>query len=283
LSLFVAFLTAFYTFRAFFMTFHGEEIVPHEVGDHAHESPQIMTLPLIALAVCAVLVGGMFVYDNFAGNRLFDFIGQTPSLAAGAIAETKVPGKFHLDVAALSTIVAVGGIVFAMYLYMGDRSEAVAAQHAFDLQGLQRYTDVQWVARLKQVPLIAGWERGLRSIGLGWLVALAGWLLGIFALMIAIPFTLGTFVTPYRLSLQKFFFDELYVWFIVRPCELLADIFYWLDKNCIDALVNFCGQIPRQLGNLFRALQMGLVQFYAVAMLLGAIVLLTAGMLWGAK
>ncbi len=57
MALFTAFLTAFYTFRAYFMTFHGEEVVPHEVGDHAHESPANMTGPLVVLAVCAVLVG----------------------------------------------------------------------------------------------------------------------------------------------------------------------------------------------------------------------------------
>ncbi|HZL89395.1 MAG TPA: proton-conducting transporter membrane subunit, partial [Pirellulaceae bacterium] len=38
-GLFAAFLTAFYTFRAFCLTFHGEERIPHEAGHHAHESP----------------------------------------------------------------------------------------------------------------------------------------------------------------------------------------------------------------------------------------------------
>ena len=46
-----AFLTAFYTFRAYFLTFWGEERVPEEAGGHAHESPPVMTVPLMILAV----------------------------------------------------------------------------------------------------------------------------------------------------------------------------------------------------------------------------------------
>ena len=46
-------LTAFYTFRAYFLTFWGEERIPHEAGHHAHESPPVMTVPLMVLAVGA--------------------------------------------------------------------------------------------------------------------------------------------------------------------------------------------------------------------------------------
>src|SRR5207247_1923428 len=42
-------LTAFYTFRAYFLTFHGETKIPAEAGDHPHESPPVMTIPLIVL------------------------------------------------------------------------------------------------------------------------------------------------------------------------------------------------------------------------------------------
>src|SRR5262249_8612677 len=41
-----AFLTAFYTFRAYFLTFWGEERFPPEAGDHPHESPPVMIIPL---------------------------------------------------------------------------------------------------------------------------------------------------------------------------------------------------------------------------------------------
>ncbi len=59
-GLFTALLTAFYTFRAFFLTFYGEERIPPEAGHHAHESPPVMTVPLVILAVCALGVGAVY-------------------------------------------------------------------------------------------------------------------------------------------------------------------------------------------------------------------------------
>ena len=56
-GLVTAFLTAFYTFRAFFKTFWGEERIPDEAGHHAHESPPVMYLPLVVLAVVRLGAG----------------------------------------------------------------------------------------------------------------------------------------------------------------------------------------------------------------------------------
>ena len=54
-----AFITAFYMFRLVFMTFHGPSNVEEHV--HPHESPKIMTLPLIVLALLA-LTGGFWAF-----------------------------------------------------------------------------------------------------------------------------------------------------------------------------------------------------------------------------
>jgi len=56
-ALVTAGLTAFYTFRAYFRTFWGITKIPPEAGEHAHESPSVMTVPLIVLALGAVFVG----------------------------------------------------------------------------------------------------------------------------------------------------------------------------------------------------------------------------------
>src|SRR5215467_4533538 len=56
-GMFTAGLTAFYTFRGFFLTFFGEERIPHEAGHHAHESPPAMTVPLMILSVFAAGIG----------------------------------------------------------------------------------------------------------------------------------------------------------------------------------------------------------------------------------
>src|SRR5205823_6881268 len=83
-ALVTAGLTAFYTFRAYFLTFWGEEKIPHEAGHHAHESPPIMTVPLMVLAVCALGIGlvvGNPVTHGFQ-SYLEDHYFTLPTLAA---------------------------------------------------------------------------------------------------------------------------------------------------------------------------------------------------------
>jgi NADH-quinone oxidoreductase subunit L len=117
-------MTAFYTFRAFFMTFYGEERIPHEAGHHAHESPWPMTLPLVVLAIAAFAVGRWCEMDHWFAHLL----EQTPSLAY--VSQPHLPsslrgpfGEFHVDIAALSSLVALAGIALAAFLYLGDRRE----------------------------------------------------------------------------------------------------------------------------------------------------------------
>jgi NADH-quinone oxidoreductase subunit L len=52
-----AFMTAFYMFRLIFLTFHGESRASAEVQAHVHESPKVMTVPLVLLAIPAALAG----------------------------------------------------------------------------------------------------------------------------------------------------------------------------------------------------------------------------------
>jgi NADH-quinone oxidoreductase subunit L len=74
--------------------------------------------------------------------------------------------------------------------------------------------------------------------------------------------------------------DEIYEAVIVRPLRRLADGLYLFDRHVIDGLVNSCGQLPRALGGLLRTLQMGLVQFYGLAMVLVVVVVLAARLIW---
>lgn len=67
---FSAALTAFYMFRLWYMTFAGEP-QDHHRYDHAHESPQVMTGPLVLLAVFAVIAG--WGLPNFAPGPLSNF------------------------------------------------------------------------------------------------------------------------------------------------------------------------------------------------------------------
>lgn len=72
-----AFVTALYTFRAFFLTFHGKDNVPQEIKKHLHESPWVMTLPLILLAIPSVVIGFVLIQPlvysqpGLLGNTIF--------------------------------------------------------------------------------------------------------------------------------------------------------------------------------------------------------------------
>ena len=129
IALFTAFLTAFYTFRAYFMTFFGDLEVPYEAGDHAHEAPPSMWVPLAILAVFAFAVG----FTLELTHAFSHFIAQTPSLAnAMAAATPQAGGPMHKDVAITSSIIALAGIGIAAFLYLGDQKEATALAKLFD-------------------------------------------------------------------------------------------------------------------------------------------------------
>ncbi len=71
-----AFVTAVYTFRALFLTFHTEDRVAPELEGKVHESPWVVLLPLVALAVPSVIAGALLI-----GPMLF----STPRLLDGSI------------------------------------------------------------------------------------------------------------------------------------------------------------------------------------------------------
>jgi NADH-quinone oxidoreductase subunit L len=80
----------------------------------------------------------------------------------------------------------------------------------------------------------------------------------------------------YQLSLNKFYVDELYGAFILGPLAVLTHASRIFDYFLVDGLVDLLGQVPRLIGSLFRPVQNGLVQFYALAMMLGLTVFLLA-------
>jgi len=80
----------------------------------------------------------------------------------------------------------------------------------------------------------------------------------------------------YQLSVNKFHVDELYYALIVKPLTALAGLLRVLDLYVVDSLVDLVAHLPRLLGLVLRPIQNGLVQFYALAMILGLTVFLAA-------
>ncbi|MBT6918665.1 MAG: NADH-quinone oxidoreductase subunit L [Planctomycetaceae bacterium] len=119
MALVTAGLTAFYTFRAVFMTFTGPLRVPEEAGNHAHESPSAMTTPLIVLAVPAIFIG----FILFATEGLAHFLAATPSFTAPSVVSTATASAFHWDLAIQGTLAAALGVVIAAVGHLGRRSD----------------------------------------------------------------------------------------------------------------------------------------------------------------
>jgi NADH-quinone oxidoreductase subunit L len=80
----------------------------------------------------------------------------------------------------------------------------------------------------------------------------------------------------YQLSLNRFHLDELYDFFIIKPATGVAAFCRIFDQYVLDSLIDLVAQVPRVFGLLFRPMQNGLVQFYALAMLLGLTAFLVA-------
>jgi NADH-quinone oxidoreductase subunit L len=148
--LFGVFITALYTFRMIFMTFHGPErfrqVAAHDEHGHEahhddhghghavepHESPAVVTGPLIALAIPSVVIGfltvGAVVFGSYFGDAIFvleknDVIGEIPfhdPVAFALHGMTQPP--FHL---------ALAGVVTAWVFFLWKPSLADSAERMF--------------------------------------------------------------------------------------------------------------------------------------------------------
>jgi NADH-quinone oxidoreductase subunit L len=216
MSLFTAGLTAFYTFRAVFMTFTGPLRVPEEAGHHAHESPPVMTYPLMILAVASAFSGLLIFFTDALGS----FLPATPSLWAASVAATAVPHAFHVDIALQGTLAAAIGIAIAAYGHYGRRSDEPQM------------------------------ERLLGPVG--------------------------------TLFENRFYIDELYTAAVVRPLEAIAGLSALFDRFVVDGLVDGIARIPLAAAELVRRLQSGLVQRYALAGVMGVLVIV-ASLVWSMK
>jgi NADH-quinone oxidoreductase subunit L len=162
--LFTAFLTAYYTFRLYFRVFEGPTVVPSPPADaHAHDShghdehalhnhePTVMILPLVLLAIGAVLAG----YINFPSHMLGHFLGQSPSLQLAYNVSEKAYGhenvnpvplgakdlrdaemreeehRSHFWFMIVSGAIALSGIGLAYRVHLKDRAaaERLAGRH----------------------------------------------------------------------------------------------------------------------------------------------------------
>jgi NADH-quinone oxidoreductase subunit L len=128
-------LTAFYTFRAYFMTFWGPKRLPAEAGEHPHDAPPVMAWPLRLLAVAALSIGLITGITHWFAR----YLQHTPGL------EPEEHLVFHVDLMVLSGVVALAGIAAAWWVYVRRKGLATGiasrAPFLYDLSAKKFFLD----------------------------------------------------------------------------------------------------------------------------------------------
>jgi NADH-quinone oxidoreductase subunit L len=255
-----AMLTAFYMFRAVFMTFHGEFRGDHHTKEHLHESPPAMTIPLVILAALAV-VGGLFNWP-IALSPLMPFlpvagfeewlrpvVGKDISIAHGAVPHE----AHHLDpieyaTMLLSLAIAGTGIFIAYQMYLKkrwspDRVAGLAGGRLYDLVYNKYYVD-----EIYQRVFIDGLLAVTRA---------AAW------------------------------FDQNVIDFIVNSTARVTTWISWLyglfDAYVVDGAVNGVAWVSAFLGARARRLQMGSINGYLYVIVIAVVGVMLAQLWWGPR
>jgi NADH-quinone oxidoreductase subunit L len=234
IGLLTAFLTSFYMFRQWFMTFFGEYRgdTGHGHEEHApasaahghghggvHESPAVMLVPLAILAILSVVGGwmGSERFDKFLGPVFHPAAAvSAPASADDDATQTTSPvessrqGPSETFLAVVSVCVAVCGFLLAWFLYH----------------------------RRPELP-----ERIATAFG-----------------------------SLYQAILNKYWIDELYACIFVKPLIAISSIVFWrgIDQGVIDATLDGSATTARELSDEVRQMQSGNVRSYAGWVAVGA-------------
>ncbi|TAN85725.1 MAG: NADH-quinone oxidoreductase subunit L [Gallionella sp.] len=238
------FVTAFYSFRMYFLVFHGKERFADthhdDHGDHhadahddghgehdehghhgsgkPHETPWVVTLPLILLAIPSVLIGFIAIEPMLYGGYFGDAIFISERHPALHEMRHEFHGAFAMTLHALTTLplwLAIAGVASAAYFYLKRPDIPAAIQKRF--QGI------------------------------------------------------------YTLLDNKYYFDRFNDWFFAGGARG-ASRFLWKfgDVKLIDGLmVNGSAKLVGMLSGVVRRVQSGYIYHYAFSMIIGVFVLLT--------
>jgi len=206
-------LTSFYSWRLIFMTFHGKFRGDKHTLDHAHESPWVMIVPLLLLAIGAIFAGGLFRSD-FVARGALEFWGG--SLPPGPYAE-------------------------------GNYGEGAHGHHP-----------PTWVLFSPIAVTVLGF-------------VLAYWF---YVVKEGLPAKIAARGGPLHSFLaNKWYFDELYDFILVRGARGLGDLFWKVgDRRIIDGFGpdGVAGTVM-QAGRRIVRLQSGYLYHYAFVMLIGVL------------
>ncbi len=125
IGILTALLTAFYSWRLLFLTFHGENRSNNKTYDHAHESPLVMTVPLFILAIGSIF-SGIFFADYFIGYYKKEFWDN-------AILLTESSHKYlPLTQSLISKLAVAIGILVCVLIYSNNLNRAKNLSYNLD-------------------------------------------------------------------------------------------------------------------------------------------------------
>ena len=243
IGLLAAGMTAFYMGRQVLMTFFGKFRGGAKMESHLHESPGVMTWPLILLAAGAILAGYVGVPHAFGGaNRIEGFL--EPAILAGThvvaenTAEAAHYGASTEILFALISIAVAGFGLFLAYRFYVQRPERPKAMAEAWPGAHQVLYNKYYVDELYNKTIVQGTLNASEGMSSFDAKVVDGAVNGA---------ALGTLLASY---ISNFF-----------------------DMNFVDGAVNAVGSIFTTFSGVFRRVQTGLVQNYALVMLMGIFVL----------
>lgn len=129
------FVTALYSFRLLYLTFHGKERMDNHTKQHLHESPWVVTLPLVLLAIPSIVIGWMTIEPMLFGDFMKDAIHvKSTNDVVAHIGEYEFHGAGSFALHGLTQLpffLALGGFILASWIYLKKISIAENAKKTF--------------------------------------------------------------------------------------------------------------------------------------------------------
>jgi len=115
------FITALYTFRMYFLVFHGKQRMDEHTRENLHETDKVVWIPLVLLAIPSVVIGAIFVSDMAFGDFFGKAIFVLPEHDVLGELAKEFDGWFGMVLHAIWTLpfwLAFSGVVVAWFFYM---------------------------------------------------------------------------------------------------------------------------------------------------------------------
>ncbi len=299
----VAGLTAFYMFRLVILTFLGEHADTHR-GEHLHESPVVMTIPLIVFAILSFFA--FFSLNPFGASSgwFYEAIGRPAQVVPAGLQAANLEifeealHQAHVPAMILSLSMAGLGILLAFATYKWKKINADAVAERFN--GLHRFLLNKWYFDEMYGSVVVGGTHVLTRI-LRWFdtTIIDGLVNGAASWTRAAVFGYAEHARERKMSARVYLSAGAAValivaflswqWFLPQHSVistlvvallsgLLTLFFFWsgaggFDKYVVDGMVNGVAYVSGFFGLLFRKVQTGRVQTYIVLGIFAVVIL----------